>query len=296
MYLSINGAVHDAAVACWGAKGIYDSVRPISGIRWMCSRGQSSDPNGPSYNVDGIPLVENLTEVITADTIAPGQRHEHLVEHDDDGNVTDNHIGDIAIFAWRGQPADPSTEVGGCGWILGSLWFPYQASTFVTPPFAGYYSGHSTFSRSAAEVMAAFTGSPYFPGGQGGYFFPANNFLSVEHGPSADVTLQWATYFDASDQAGQARIFGGIHPQFDDFPGRRNGHVIGQQAFELAERYFQGRISCPANWNGDEFVNSQDFFDFLADFFANHADLNRDGFTNSQDFFDFLSGFFTGCP
>lgn len=262
----------------------------------MCAQGQSSDPAQLSYNVNGMPLEPGLSEVITPATIAPGQRHAHLVERDLNGDITDDHVGDIAVFAWQGQPVDPSTEIGGCGWILGQIWFPYQASTFVTPPFAGYYSGHSTFSRSAAEVMTGFTGSAYFPGGYGGYFFPANNFLSFEVGPSSNVTLNWATYYDAADEAGISRIYGGIHIQADDFAGRRNGETIGKGAFDLAERYFQGRISCPANWNGDEFVNSQDFFDFIADFFDVNADLNRDGFTNSQDFFDFLTAFFTGCP
>jgi hypothetical protein len=31
---------------------------------------------------------------------------------------------------------------------------PYQASNFVTPPFAGYTSGQSTFSRATAEALA----------------------------------------------------------------------------------------------------------------------------------------------
>ena len=33
------------------------------------------------------------------------------------------------------------------------------------PSFQGYASGHSTFSRAAAEVLTGFTGSEYFPGG-----------------------------------------------------------------------------------------------------------------------------------
>jgi hypothetical protein len=55
---------------------------------------------------------------------------------------------------------------------------------------------------------------------------------------------------------------------------------------------------CPADFNTDGVVNSQDFFDFLNQFFAlsTTSDFNRDGVINSQDFFDFLNAFFAGCP
>jgi hypothetical protein len=56
--------------------------------------------------------------------------------------------------------------------------------------------------------------------------------------------------------------------------------------------------SCRCNWNNDAALNSQDFFDFLTDFFMQTGDFNHDGITNSQDFFDFLACFFAppaGC-
>ena len=138
----------------------------------------------------------------------------------------------------RRKPENPETQYGGVGWILGADWIPYQRETFVTPPFAGYISGHSTFSRAAAEVLAQFTGSEFFPGGLGEFLAPANNFLVFESGPTKTVKLQWATYYDASDEAAVSRLYGGIHPSVDDLPGRIIGSRIGLSAFKKALTYF----------------------------------------------------------
>ena len=228
-YLALNGAVHDAAIASWGLKGYYDSIRPISMIRYMGSLGQSSDPDGPSYDPNGLPLVDGLVEVITRDTTAAGGRHEALAGHE----------GEIAIRAWAGNPEDPKTEDGGVTWIRAVKWVPYQLPTFVTPSFPGYISGHSTFSRAAAEVMTAMTGSAYFPGGVSGYTIKAGS-LDFEKGPSTDIVLEWATYYDAADQAGRSRLWGGIHITADDFSGRRAGAACGIAAWERALTYFAG--------------------------------------------------------
>jgi hypothetical protein len=119
---------------------------------------------------------------------------------------------------------------------------PYQKSTFVTPAFPGYTSGHSTFSRAAAEVLTRFTGSPYVPGGLGEFHARAHEYLRFEDGPSVDVTLQWATWDDAADLAGQSRCWGGIHVPGDDFMGRITGAQVGPLAFDRAEQYFAGEV------------------------------------------------------
>ncbi len=228
LYFALNGAVHDAAVAAWGLKRKYDSVRPISMIRYLAGQGQSSDSKLPSYDREGLPLVPGLVELITKASTAPGRPMANLAGHE----------GEVAIRAWRGNPKDPS-RTSGVGWILGTRWVPYQKPTFVTPAFPGFVSGHSTFSRAAAEVLAAYTGSRYFPGGLFSQTF-SPGYLKFEAGPSKPLTLEWATYYDAADQAGISRIFGGIHVPADDFAGRRIGSRVGKAAFALAERYFAG--------------------------------------------------------
>jgi hypothetical protein len=195
----------------------------------MGGLGQSSDPSGPSYNKEGLPLVAGLIEVITAESSAPGGRHAALA----------GHVGAIAIRAWAGNPDDPKTQIGGVKWILAANWVPYQLPTFVTPSFSAYASGHSTFSRAAAEVLVGFTGSEYFPGGVASYTIKAGS-LKFEAGPTTDIHLEWATYYDAADQAGQSRLWGGIHIQADDFAGRQIGSACGKAAWTLAQRYYDG--------------------------------------------------------
>jgi hypothetical protein len=231
LYYALNGAVHDAAIAAWGLKGAYDGTRPISMIRYMGGLGQSSDPNGQSYDKEGLPLVPGLIEVITKGSSAPGQRHTALAGHE----------GEIAIKAWAGNPKDTATQIGGVTWILAVDWIPYQLPTFVTPAFQGYISGHSTFSRAAAEVLTSFTGSEYFPGGVSGYTIKAGS-LKFEKGPTTDIRLEWATYYDASDQAGQSRLYGGIHVVADDFTGRVTGSQCGKEAWAKAQQYFAGQV------------------------------------------------------
>ena len=82
----------------------------------------------------------------------------------------------------------------------------------------------------AAQAAADFVDG--FPGGLGEFVAPAGAYLVFEDGPSADVRLQWATYFDASDQAGQSRIYGGIHFPTGNTGGRTLGECIGTKVVE----------------------------------------------------------------
>ncbi len=232
-YLALGGTVHDAAIATWGAKYIYDYARPISMIRQMSQLGQSSDDALPSYHPSGMPLVPGLIELITEASSAPGERHEHLAEFQ----------GEIALYAWAGFAEDPENDTVGVNWIRGVRWVPYHPATFVTPAFAGYVSGHSTFCRAGAEMMTALTGSPWFPGGLEEFHVPQDEYLIFEKGPSVDLRLQWASYYDVADSAGISRLWAGVHVTADDFNGRRMGSKIGKGAWEKAKTYFDGSSS-----------------------------------------------------
>ena len=229
-YFVLGGTMHDAAIAAWGVKGWYDYIRPISSIRAMADLGQSSDDTLPSYHQDGIPLKSGYIELVDSDDPLAGEGGEH--------------VGKIKLLAWRGPDyiEDPNTDVAGVAWILAENWWPYQRPTFVTPPFAGYVSGHSTYSRAAAEVMTALTGDEYFPGGMSDFEAEQDHFLVFEKGPSVSLTLQWATYRDASDQCSLSRIWGGIHPPADDIPGRLIGIKVGQRAFEHAMSFVEPAV------------------------------------------------------
>ena len=124
------------------------------------------------------------------------------------------HIGDVKVYAWRGPDyvEVPVIDEAGVGWILGKNWWPYQRPSFVTPPFAGYVSGHSTFSRAAAEVLTLAHGFRVLSqAGMGTWPVTMNQFLIFEDGPSVSFELQWATYYDAANESALSRMWG-RHP------------------------------------------------------------------------------------
>ena len=307
-YLTLGGAVHDAAIAAWSVKGYYDYTRPISAIRYMADQGQSSDPALPSFSPNGIPLYPGYIELVDDTDSLAGPAGEN--------------IGKIKVYTWKGPdyidtyeaengldvPIDTVGNISGVGWILAENWWPYQRPSFVTPPFAGYVSGHSTFSRSAAEVLTAITGDAFFPGGMGQFECPQNDFLVFEVGPSVDVTLQWATYYDASDQCSLSRIWGGIHPVTDDIRGRQMGVICGTQAVELANAYFSGAINntcgvgpyggCLGDLDGDGAQTVEDVLFMLSNFghIGPHpADIDLDDLVGTTDLLILLGLYGCNC-
>jgi hypothetical protein len=122
--------------------------------------------------------------------------------------------------------------------IDGATWFPYQPTTFPTPPFPEYSSGHSNFSAAGAEILKLFTHSDRFGGS---VTLPAGS-SKVEPGavPANDLTLSWSTFSDAADQAGMSRRYGGIHFEQGDLDARSTGRSAARRVWDKANDYREG--------------------------------------------------------
>ena len=175
LFFALTNAVFDASICCWDNKRFFDSVRPITAIRYLFRGRQVRAWGGP----------------------------------------------------YRGTvPMD------------GAEWLPYQAPTFPTPPFPEYSSGHSTFSAAGAEILKLFTGSDAFGAS---VTFPAGS-SKFEPGavPATNVTLRWATFSEAANQAGLSRRYGGIHFEQGDLDGRVAGRRVAGLAWARTQRYISG--------------------------------------------------------
>ena len=137
------------------------------------------------------------------------------------------------VSAWAGPGL-------GTRMIAGETWRPYQAATVVTPPFPEYISGHSIFSMAGATVLRLFTGSDVF----GNSVTVPRGSSRVEPGlvPANDLTLTWANFSDAANEAGISRRYGGIHFVEGDLVSREIGEVVGLNAYKKALQYFGNEV------------------------------------------------------
>jgi len=147
-------------------------------------------------------------------------------------------------FLRHGQTVRATVPFQGRQEILGDDWLPYQPTTFISPPFAEYPSGHSGFSAAGAEVLKRFTGSDRFDGS----VTIAAGSSKVEPGlaPSRDVTLRWNTFSDAADEAGYSRRLGGIHFVDADLDGRVLGRRVAALVWDRAQQHILG-VSGPVS-------------------------------------------------
>ncbi len=144
----------------------------------------------------------------------------------------------------------------GFGPIPATRWHPYSPGTFVTPPFPGYVSGHSTVSGACAKTLELLTGSDHF----GAYYkHMAGSFTEPDAtvaqmqsvngkppsglGDSKQVILMMPTFSGTADMAGLSRVMGGYHIQSDNIEGLRLGRAVAQYSWAKYQAYFDGTAS-----------------------------------------------------
>lgn len=93
---------------------------------------------------------------------------------------------------------------------------PEWLSLIPTPPFPEYTSGHSTFSRGSATVLAGFFGTDAIP-------------FSIGSEGTPGVQRSYTGFDAAANEAGISRIFGGIHWNFANQQAQAAGFRLGHQ-------------------------------------------------------------------
>jgi hypothetical protein len=132
-------------------------------------------------------------------------------------------------------------------------WHPYSPATFITPPFPGYVSGHSTVSAACAKVLELFTGSDTFgvtekriAGSLTEEGFPCEALQQrdgkVERklAQGCEVSLKLPTFTATAEMAGISRVMGGYHIQADNVAGLELGRQVAQFTWPRMRSYFEG--------------------------------------------------------
>ena len=160
------------------------------------------------------------------------------------------------IVAWGGAYSGTQT-------ILGQNWKPYQTDCFVTPAFAEFVSGHSTFSAAAAAVLRAYTGSDAF--GAYDIYRAGESPVEPNEAPTRSVLLKWDTFTQAADEAGLSRRYGGIHFVQGDVQGREMGKRVGERVWQKALGFFDGSAPLVADMSGviDELLRQDNVYHSL---------------------------------
>ena len=141
----------------------------------------------------------------------------------------------------------------GFGTIPAERWHPYSPATFVTPPFPGFTSGHSTVSGACSKMLELFTGSDrygaYYRHKAGKWTEPTASvsaMQSMEGRPaeglpeSSEVVLLLPTFTATADMAGISRVMGGYHIQADNVEGLKLGRAVAQYSWPKYQAYFDG--------------------------------------------------------
>jgi uncharacterized protein DUF6851/vanadium-dependent haloperoxidase-like protein len=142
----------------------------------------------------------------------------------------------------------------GFGEIPAEQWHAYSPAAFVTPPFPGYASGHSTVSGACSKMLELFTGSDQFGAyerRQAGELTEKGcdaSKMQAQFGQPAtgkdtsrEIILKLPTFTAVAEMAGLSRIMGGYHLQADNIEGLKLGRAIAYYSWPKYQAYFVGK-------------------------------------------------------
>jgi hypothetical protein len=144
-------------------------------------------------------------------------------------SLVHHYYGDKMIPGWTGPNS-------GVQLIKGSQWRPYSPDFFITPPFPGYPSGHSTVSSAAATILKDFTGSDYF----GFVAKRVPGSLTGEAQADKCVYLELPSFTATAAMAGISRVMGGYHIQSDNIAALELGRKVADYSWPKYQAYFDG--------------------------------------------------------
>ena len=108
-------------------------------------------------------------------------------------------------------------------------------SFITTPPFPSYTAGHSTISGSSSRLLALLFGSDDIP-------------FSIGSDGLPGVTRSFDSLSEAAEEAGQSRIYGGIHWQYDNRHAIAGGRALAEYVFaNFLEPNGSGADECTAD-------------------------------------------------
>lgn len=102
---------------------------------------------------------------------------------------------------------------------------PQWSSLLQTPPHPSFVSGHSTFSGAGASVLTAVLGEAV----SFSTTSDPHSGLTQKPIPAEQIlSRSFDSFWDAANEAGMSRIYGGIHYGFDNTSGLTLGDEIGR--------------------------------------------------------------------
>lgn len=144
------------------------------------------------------------------------------------------------------------------GQVKGKYWCPYQSLSFITPPFPDTPSGHSIFSKVASVIISKCLSddiidnkniqipisllkliSPIFKDIKTNAYLHnipifSNTSEICNVLPKKNTYLKFKTWTELALQAGESRIFGGIHYPSSNTDSSKIGEILANHILDMS--------------------------------------------------------------